>query len=51
MLSHGNLVAMSLCYLSDVDPATPNDASLYAAPISHGAGLYNFPHVAWAGGM
>jgi long-chain acyl-CoA synthetase len=45
MLSHGNLVAMSLCYLADVDPATPNDASLYAAPISHGAGLYNFPHV------
>jgi len=49
MLSHGNLVAMSLCYLSDVDPATPNDASLYAAPISHGAGLYNFPHVRMGG--
>jgi long-chain acyl-CoA synthetase len=45
MLSHGNLVAMSLCYLADVDQATPHDASLYAAPISHGAGLYNFPHV------
>jgi long-chain acyl-CoA synthetase len=45
MLSHGNLVAMSLCYLADVDSATPNDVSLYAAPISHGAGLYNFPHV------
>src|ERR1700677_435959 len=45
MLSHGNLVAMSLCYLADVDFATPHDASLYAAPISHGAGLYNFPHV------
>jgi long-chain acyl-CoA synthetase len=45
MLSHGNLVAMSLCYLADVDQPTPHDASLYAAPISHGAGLYNFPHV------
>ena len=45
MLSHGNLVAMSLCYLADVDQAMPHDASLYAAPISHGAGLYNFPHV------
>jgi long-chain acyl-CoA synthetase len=45
MLSHGNLVAMSLCYLADVDQATPNDVSVYAAPISHGAGLYNFPHV------
>jgi long-chain acyl-CoA synthetase len=49
MLSHGNLVAMSLCYLADVDPATPHDASLYAAPISHGAGLYNFPHVRMGG--
>ncbi len=49
MLSHGNLVAMSLCYLADVDVATPNDASLYAAPISHGAGLYNFPHVRMGG--
>jgi long-chain acyl-CoA synthetase len=49
MLSHGNLVAMTLCYLADVDYATPNDASLYAAPISHGAGLYNFPHVRMGG--
>jgi long-chain acyl-CoA synthetase len=49
MLSHGNLVAMSMCYLIDVDPATPKDASLYAAPISHGAGLYNFPHVRMGG--
>jgi long-chain acyl-CoA synthetase len=49
MLSHGNLVAMSLCYLADVDPATPHDAALYAAPISHGAGLYNFPHVRMGG--
>jgi long-chain acyl-CoA synthetase len=49
MLSHGNLVAASMCYLVDVDPATPKDASLYAAPISHGAGLYNFPHVRMGG--
>jgi len=49
MLSHGNLVAMTMCYLADVDHATPNDASLYAAPISHGAGLYNFPHVRTGG--
>ena len=49
MLSHGNLVAMSMCYLVDVDPATPHDASLYAAPISHGAGLYHFPHVRMGG--
>jgi long-chain acyl-CoA synthetase len=49
MLSHGNLVAMSMCYLADVDQATPHDASLYAAPISHGAGLYHFPHVRMGG--
>jgi long-chain acyl-CoA synthetase len=49
MLSHGNLVAMTLCYLTDVDSATPNDVSLYAAPISHGAGLYHFPHIRMGG--
>jgi acyl-CoA synthetase (AMP-forming)/AMP-acid ligase II len=45
MLSHANLVAMSLCYPVDVDPVDSVDAALYAAPISHGAGLYNFVHV------
>ena len=49
MLSHGNLVAATLCYLADVDPATPDDVSLYAAPISHGAGLYHLPHVRMGG--
>lgn len=48
MLSHGNLVAMSLCYLADVDQVHQKDAILYAAPISHGAGLYNFIHVRMA---
>lgn len=45
MLSHGNLLAMSLCYAVDVDQACMADAYLYAAPVSHGAGLYNFIHV------
>jgi long-chain acyl-CoA synthetase len=45
MLSHGNLMAMSLSYLADVDAVTAADAALYAAPLSHGAGLYNFIHV------
>jgi long-chain acyl-CoA synthetase len=48
MLSHGNLVAMSLCYPSDVDSVAHEDAALYAAPLSHGAGLYNFIHVRMA---
>jgi long-chain acyl-CoA synthetase len=45
MLSHGNLMAMSLSYLADVDTVTADDAILHAAPLSHGSGLYNFVHV------
>nr|WP_295466290.1 AMP-binding protein [Mesorhizobium sp.] len=45
MLTHGNLVAMSLSYLADVDTVGPDDTAIYAAPLSHGAGLYNFIHV------
>jgi long-chain acyl-CoA synthetase len=48
MLSHGNLAAMSLCYLADVDTVHHDDAALYAAPLSHGAGMYNFIHVRFA---
>jgi long-chain acyl-CoA synthetase len=43
MLSHRNLMMMSLAYAMDVDPVSPLDHVVYAAPISHGAGLYNFP--------
>lgn len=45
MLSHGNLVSMSLCYYADVDRPEAADTYLYAAPISHGAGLYGIPHL------
>lgn len=45
MLSHRNLMAMTLCYFTDVDSVQSHDAALYAAPMSHGAGLYAFPHV------
>jgi len=41
MLSSGNLQAMTDAYLSDVDSVSSQDAALYAAPMSHGAGLYN----------
>lgn len=41
MLSHHNLIAMCLCYPMDVDVVSTTDTSLYAAPMSHGAGLYN----------
>lgn len=42
MLTHENLRAMALSYPLDVDPVLPGDHVLYAAPMSHGAGLYNF---------
>jgi long-chain acyl-CoA synthetase len=45
MITHRNLMTMTLCYFSDVDTVTPDDAALYAAPMSHGAGLYILPHV------
>ncbi|MCX2722091.1 AMP-binding protein [Roseibium salinum] len=45
MLTCGNLTSMALSYFVDVDDVRPQDAILYAAPMSHGAGLYNFMHV------
>jgi len=45
VLSHGNLLAMSLCFLADVEPVAPGDAILHPAPLSHGSGLYVLPHV------
>ena len=45
MLTHENLMAMSLCYPMDVDDVSASDASCYAAPMSHGAGLYNLMFV------
>ena len=45
MITHGNILSVSLCYFADVDHVDPRDAALYAAPLSHGAGLYNFAHV------
>jgi long-chain acyl-CoA synthetase len=45
MISHRNLIAMSLCYFADVDRIGPQDCVLHAAPMSHGSGMYNFPHV------
>ena len=45
MLSHRNLQAMTSCFFMDVDPVAAGDAAVYAAPLSHGAGLYSFPYV------
>jgi long-chain acyl-CoA synthetase len=48
MLSHRNLLAMTLSYFADVDRIAPGDAVLHAAPMSHGSGLYILPHAAKA---
>lgn len=45
MLSNGNLHATTYAYLADVDQLKPGGATVYAAPISHGAGLYCLVHV------
>jgi long-chain acyl-CoA synthetase len=49
MLSNGNLHAMAYAYLADVDEPRPGGATVYAAPLSHGAGLYCLVHVLKAG--
>jgi len=49
MLTHRNLVQASQAYAAEVDPVTPGDAILHAAPMSHGSGIYIMPHVARLG--
>ncbi|MEP7181481.1 MAG: AMP-binding protein [Betaproteobacteria bacterium] len=46
VISHGNLAAMTQCFLSDVETIAPGDTILHPAPLSHGSGLYVLPHVA-----
>jgi len=38
-------MTVSLCYPTDVDALSADDATLYAAPMSHGAGFYSLVHV------
>ena len=45
VISHGNLRAMSECFLADVEAVAPGDALFHPAPLSHGSGLYVVPHV------
>jgi acyl-CoA synthetase (AMP-forming)/AMP-acid ligase II len=46
VLSHRNLLAMTLNYYADVDRPQVGGSMLHAAPISHGSGLSNFAMVA-----
>ena len=45
MLSHGNLLAMTMNFYADIHPLGPEDAVLHAAPLSHGSGLYSLANV------
>ncbi len=45
MITQRNLMTMGLTYFVDVDSVSAQDAIVYAAPMSHGAGLYAIPHL------
>ena len=45
MLTHRNIAEASFAYAVEVDPVSPGDAILHAAPMSHGSGLYVMAHV------
>ena len=45
MLTQRNLMTMGLAYFSDVDAIGRDDVMAYAAPMSHGCGLYAIPHL------
>lgn len=44
-MTHGMLTAMSMAYPMDADEVLPEDAVIYGAPMSHGAGIYSMIHV------
>jgi long-chain acyl-CoA synthetase len=48
MLSHRNLMAMTIGYLADVDRPTPSDALLHLAATSHASGLFALSYIAKA---
>ena len=48
VLSHRNLLAMIFCYFTDLDQGAPWTATLHAAPMSHGSGLYGLAYVTQA---
>jgi len=46
MLTHRNLVAMTMNFYADICPGFgPDDVALHAAPLSHGSGLYGLPNI------
>jgi len=49
MLSHGNLMAMTLAYYADIDALDERDALLHVAATSHASGLFGLSFIARAG--
>jgi fatty-acyl-CoA synthase len=45
MLSHRNLMAMTVSHLADFDSPDENCSLVHGAPMSHGSGLYITPYV------
>lgn len=45
MITQRNLLTMGTGYFVDVDAVSPDDCIAYAAPMSHGAGIYAIPHL------
>jgi fatty-acyl-CoA synthase len=45
MLSHRNLMAMTVAHLADFDDPDENCSLIHGAPMSHGSGLYVPPYV------
>lgn len=45
MLSHRNLMAMTVAHLADFDSPDQNCSLIHGAPMSHGSGLYIPPYV------
>ena len=45
MLSHRNLMAMTVAHLADLDGPDENCSLVHGAPMSHGSGLYILPYV------
>ena len=48
MLSHQNLMSMTMSFFSDHYMPNESDVAFHAAPLSHGSGLYSLPLVARA---
>jgi len=46
ILTHRNLLTMTMNYYADVNPLISEDVVLHAAPLTHGSGLYALPAIA-----